>query len=244
MARSRQVTKMTTKRRRSRKWTSDSKKKPRYPENFVGNITRVFGNDYGFPDKLRTRLRYCDQFQMGTTVNQWVYRFNSLYDPDLSGVGHQPRYFDQLCASNGIYSRYRVLGAKAKITFTEQTPSVAGSANIGPTLVWAETSNNSAIVYGGASDVMEGSGAKWNVIQDKFGGNNMKTLTQTFSLERDCGVNATDDTASALYNNNPGNTVFLHFGKIDLGSNASTVTVFVQVEYFVEFYSRNEIANS
>lgn len=221
-----------------------AKKKARYPENFVGNITRVFGNDFGFPDKLRTRLRYADTFQLSTGVTNWVFRMNSLYDPDLSGSGHSPRYFDQLCGSSGIYSKYRVLGSKAKITFTEFTPSVAGTANIGPTLVYAETSNNSSLVYGSGTDVMESSGAKYAVLQDKAGGNNVKTLTQTFSVERDCGVNATDDTVSALYNNSPGNSVFLHFGKIDYGSTSSVVTVFVELEYYAEFYSRNEVAQS
>lgn len=243
MARSTQVTKMR-KRSRSKKWGTNAKKRPRYPENYVGNITRVFGNDFGFPDKLRTRLRYCDQFQLGTGVTNWVYRFNSLYDPDLSGTGHQPRYFDQLCAANGIYSKYRVLGAKAKITFSEFTPSVPTTVNVGPVLAYAETSNSSSLAYGTASDVMEGSGAKYTVLQDKAGGNNVKTLTQTFSVERDCGVNATDDTVSALYNNNPGNSVFLHFGKIDLGAQASIVNVFVEIEYYAEFYQRNEIAGS
>jgi hypothetical protein len=41
-----------------------------------------------------------------TQANQ-VFRVNGLYDPDVTGTGSQPAYFDQWSA---LYKRYRVLG--------------------------------------------------------------------------------------------------------------------------------------
>lgn len=37
---------------------------------------------------------------------------NSLYDPDFTGTGGQPFYFDQLSA---VYNRYRVLRAEFSV---------------------------------------------------------------------------------------------------------------------------------
>jgi hypothetical protein len=53
-----------------------------------------------------------------------VYRGNSVYDPDYTGAGHQPLYFDQYM---GIYERYRVLGAKIVVKVVNNS---AGSSAI------------------------------------------------------------------------------------------------------------------
>ncbi len=51
----------------------------------------------------------------------YQFRTNSLFDPDLTGVGHQPYQFDQLTL---MYSRYIVYGLKYSITFNN--PNVDG----------------------------------------------------------------------------------------------------------------------
>jgi len=48
----------------------------------------------------------------------YVFRLNSLYDPDLTGTGHQPYQYDQLTA---IYSRYLVKSAFVDLTFSDPT---------------------------------------------------------------------------------------------------------------------------
>lgn len=56
---------------------------------------------------MRQTLTYVDQFDLssaGVAAVQ-VFNLNSLFDPDRTGAGHQPRYFDQLAA---LYGRYRV----------------------------------------------------------------------------------------------------------------------------------------
>lgn len=46
------------------------------------------------------------------------FRTNSLFDPDHTGVGHQPMYFDQMAA---LYKEYVVTGAKIIVTLYPQT---------------------------------------------------------------------------------------------------------------------------
>lgn len=68
----------------------------------------------GFPKQLRTKLRYVESGSITTAAgfpgtHQWT--CNGLFDPNITGTGHQPMYFDQLAA---IYNHYTVL--KSKIT--------------------------------------------------------------------------------------------------------------------------------
>lgn len=71
---------------------------------------------YGFMDQYFCKLKYCEQipFTTGTGAD---YRFslNNISDPNVTGVGHQPMYHDQL---EGIFNHYRVYAAKYKITLT------------------------------------------------------------------------------------------------------------------------------
>jgi len=80
----------------------------------------------GFPDQLRCTLRYSDagsQFTASITPAAQVFRANSLFDPDLTGSGSQPEYFDQLSA---VYGQYCVQAChfKAEIFNTGTTSNL------------------------------------------------------------------------------------------------------------------------
>jgi len=67
---------------------------------------------FGFPDQLRCVLKYKENgisFTGSLTPAAQVYRLNSLFDPNLTGVGHQPNNFNQLTA---MYSQYVVTAAR------------------------------------------------------------------------------------------------------------------------------------
>lgn len=64
----------------------------------------------GFPLRLQATLRYAQNVTLtipaaGTTISQ-VFRCNGMYDPDFTGTGHQPFYFDQYMA---IYDHFNVM---------------------------------------------------------------------------------------------------------------------------------------
>lgn len=76
----------------------------------VVRVPKVFG----FPDRYECSLKYVEEVTFsgtGTTTNQ-VMRLNSLFDPNFTGVGHQPKYFDQLAA---VYGTYIVLSTDFKV---------------------------------------------------------------------------------------------------------------------------------
>ena len=69
------------------------------------------------PVWMKAKLKYCEVFYttvIAGGVSDQIFRANSLFDPDRSGVGHQPRGFDQLTP---MYNRYRVDSLKWNVKF-------------------------------------------------------------------------------------------------------------------------------
>lgn len=217
-------------------------------------IPRIRNPDFGFPDKMVTTLRYVDNVALSATSNgvgSNVFRMNSLFDPDLSGSGHQPMYFDQICGPIGTapYSRYRVISSKITCRFTQiNVPSgtiVSGTAvNYGPIVVGLAATNQSGLYGTSVSALCEASNSTWTYLGDKGAGSNQKTLTATYIPSRDLGTNDGDDTLGALYNANPTEVFHAIPWKIDTQATGVAVACLVSIEFKVEFYDRNEVALS
>jgi len=107
-----------------RKYKKKSKTKSRQVRKYRPRRSLPLG---GFPSKHVARLKYVDLIQLsptalGSAVPTFKhFRANSLYDPDYSGIGHQPRGFDELSA---IYDHYCVIGSKIKVFFENDVDSV------------------------------------------------------------------------------------------------------------------------
>lgn len=214
-------------------------------QRFRAPVPLTRGPSYGFPDKLVTRLRYCDHYTLtgnaGVIGNQ-VMRANSCFDPDLTGVGHKPMWFDQFCGASpsAPYGRYRVIGSKIKATFSTSSPPSLVATNVGPIVVYILKDNNSTLNATSDIQIRETSGSKFAFISDKSGGHNVATVVNTYSPNRDIGMAIGDDTIEAPYNANPSQGYYWHVGKID-DTGAGAVVAYVEIEYLVEFFQRNEI---
>lgn len=107
--------------------------KPRYKRR----IRRVPRNKFSIksaalPRTMAVRLKYFDQLRLDPQPGipaVHSFRANSCYDPDFTGIGHQPMAFDQYMA---LYSRYTVVGSKISITASPQDDtSLNSSALVG-----------------------------------------------------------------------------------------------------------------
>lgn len=93
-----------------------------------------------FPSRSVHKLRYSTNFGLtGTvgTVASYVFAANGLFDPDITGTGHQPMGFDQLILS---YNHYVVTHARILCTFrnlatTAVTVAITAQANNTPITV-------------------------------------------------------------------------------------------------------------
>jgi len=82
-------------------------------------------NTIGFPPVLsvkhRSKLIYNDNRQLtfsAAAANAYVFSANGLFDPDITGTGHQPMGFDQLMA---LYEHYTTTNAKITVNFVNES---------------------------------------------------------------------------------------------------------------------------
>ena len=87
------------------------------------------------------KLRYCDSITLDpgiATTAKHAFRANSIFDPDVTGTGHQPMGFDEMAA---LYTHYTVVGAKFSATFI----SNSDSSNLGQAHCGVILEDNSTI---------------------------------------------------------------------------------------------------
>lgn len=70
-----------------------------------------------FPNLTTRRLRYTDKAALSSVsgvLSSYSYTLSGLYDPNITGTGHQPMGFDEIMT---FYEHYHVLTAKVHVTF-------------------------------------------------------------------------------------------------------------------------------
>jgi len=202
-----------------------------------GRILGLTNRDYGFPDRLSTKLIYCDTVALTNTsggVGYNTFRLNSCYDPDLTNVGHQPQWWDQLTT---VYNNYRVKGAKITVTFC----SIVNATTTGPYVVGITTSSTSTLSASSNYSLEEDANGTNAILEGPTGSNNVKTLSSTYSPLRDCGVDPYDDTLQAVYNASPSRLYYAHVWAKDLATaNTGYVYATIKLEMQVEMFNRIE----
>lgn len=201
-------------------------------------------SDFGFPETLVTTLRYADVYTLTSTaqaVAKQVFRMNSCFDPDFTGTGHQPYYFDQLAA---VYGGYCVIGSKLTATFSPITDAIATAQPSGPMVIGIVGEPNGT-TSSTAYTLLETSGAVSTLLGGPNGGNNVKTLFTTYSPNKNLALGDEDDTIQATVGANPSQvwyaTVFM--AETGLGTPTSC-NVKVELQMTVRFRRREDIASS
>jgi len=92
-------------------------------------------------------MRYVEQVSINPGIGStsgYAYRANSIYDPNYSGVGHQPMGHDQWA---NFYNHYVVIGSRIKVTATAE--------DAGDPMVWGIILNDDATAPSGVSALIE-----------------------------------------------------------------------------------------
>lgn len=103
------------------KKTWKKKPKTRRGKRRFRRTTRPQGNllKVPFPPSFLCRLKYSDYVTVTQSAagipGAYQFRLNSLFDPDLTGSGHQPYFYDQLTGTTK-YAKYTVYGCRWRIT--------------------------------------------------------------------------------------------------------------------------------
>lgn len=190
-------------------------------------------NEVGAPSQLFVKLEYVETIGMDTTLNSYkgqIYQ-SSLFDPNLSGGGHQPRYFDQW---SKIFGQYQVLAMKADLEFIQisgNTPVVCGVA-------WVETNGG----FSAVDDLVETKYAKRQVI-DGPGAKTVARISTYMTSKRMHGnkTNMNQDDEQALISANPADMFFLHIGtQAADGATSTLVRLRVRLTYYCRFFDQRD----
>lgn len=183
-------------------------------------------NVFGFPDTMTTRLRYSTYLTLTGgigVVSGNVYAANGIFDPDITGIGHQPLYRDVYA---GIYDQYVVLGSKIVVRYSPLTavPCIVGINGDDD----SSTTANLETLLEQSNGVHCTTGAL---------GAEPSTLVNTFSPLKNFGVAVKDDGSSATpQSSNPSELWCYKVWAISADAiTATSCVVQVDIEYTVKF---------
>ncbi len=136
----------------------------------------------GFPKRQMVKLKYTETINIdpaSAVLGSHVFCANGLFDPNVTGTGHQPLYFDQYMVA---YDHYTVLGSKIKVT-----PCNASTSAIIPGAYGIILSDDATVNYTTVDSVVESNqGRRFKL----YGTDNIpqtaysKNITKKFSARR------------------------------------------------------------
>lgn len=177
-------------------------------------------------------LKYAENLQLNlaaTTGSQYSFNLNSIFDPDRTGVGHQPYGFDQLAA---LYNRYRVLKANWRVVFSPANTSYQALVlPLNGTLVASITTSgtwNTAAESPRAKTWIQGASGQSKEI---VGGISLNDLNGCLWVEY-----LGDDRFEAQVTNSPIELMTLNIGLYNPGASAIIINYNVEIWYEVDLH--------
>jgi hypothetical protein len=188
----------------------------------------------GIPPYMDAELVYATSATLSFTniCTKWTFRVNSLYDPDKTGIGHQPLYFDQYAA---MYNKYHVTSGDIRVNMTNTNGGELGTAAMvvvtdenSPSLEAVKERDRNYVVLGVPTN-----STSRQVLKARW---NEKALFP--------GISKNDDTLSANVVDNP--TAFGYYNLFyqGWGANAFDVYTAVDISFKVRFYGINTASAS
>lgn len=224
--------------RRASKYASMSRPRARTSSSIVSVPRSV---RYAFPEEMVTTLRYVDNITLSVSLTPSgnIFRMNSLYDPDFTGVGHQPLYFDQLTP---IYSRFSTISSKATVIFTAISHDT-DVANKGPYQVGI-AANAAGGWAANIGSLQEQNRTVAAIMGRDKAGMNVKKLMLDFAPQRDLGIPASEDSNCHTSASNPASPYFIYVYAADIAGTTSTINANVEIEYRVKCSQQIDVARS
>lgn len=202
-------------------------------------ITKLLKN------KTTAKLRYVDEIALNpglSGITNHVYRANSVFDPNFSGIGHQPLMFDEYAL---LYENYRVISSTISITpvpidAQNQIPATYGVyRDPDTTLSYPE---GSAII----EDMRNKGGWAFTGFSQYNGPLNSLTRRTGFNAKRDMSPLGANNSVSVT--GNPGTGELDYYFQIWasswFGNDPGAIHFMVQVDYIVEFTDPKHVIQS
>lgn len=190
-----------------------------------------------FPPRMITSMRYCttvrlDASPLTAPVSSNFYSATSIYDPDATGVGHQPMTHDQF---QEIYTHYRVLSSRISVTYCSNSISSLGHMVCG-ILLTPDTSS----VIGDFDSIRE---RRQGIYKVTAGENSTPRLNFTYRSKRQYG---SEDDLNAPFGSNPAEQAFfcVYVTSANNTIDATTCDCVVTIDYKVLMWEPKKLAQS
>lgn len=193
---------------------------------------KIFRAPIGFPTSRLVRMRYVENYSLNPALPglmaQYVFRCNSIFDPNETGTGGQPLGHDQWSV---FYNKYVVVGSK--ITVVAQGGGSSGSGSV-PVYTGIKRDLDGAIDADYRRLKEQGSMARvWQPLGDA-----KLKMNSYFSCKKHFGIaNVKDgvDRYGALFGANPIDQMrFVHYYQAQDRASSVSPTVFTAtIDYLV-----------
>jgi len=203
----------------------------------------VINRGLGFPARFRTKLRYNENVALSSTagsLNAYTFFANGLYDPNDTGTGHQPMFFDQYMA---VYNHYKVLGAICNVKIAGPAGSSTPNANTRMALIVNDDNSISGVTQ--FSTLVE-----WGQLNDYklygsfYSQQKNASLTAKWSCKRWFKDKYLDKDLSGNSSSNPAETACFIIVQQPVGSDDATNHYIVTIDYIVDFYEIKDVSPS
>lgn len=182
-----------------------------------------------FPPRVTKKLRYATSASLSCsavgTVSGRVYSANGLFDPDVTGTGHQPMGFDQMMLS---YDHYYVTASKIEVLFKNIS---ASTVNV------AIRTDADVVITTSADTLLESGMLLSETLEAKSTYGSAKRLQSAVSIRKFQGVDDVLDVVElrGTVAANPVEGTFFHVVTWDPTLNGGTVSVEVIMEFTAVF---------
>lgn len=222
-------------RKYKKRFSSHKKYKRRYKKkrfskkNKIGTSVIVWPSMS--PDRLMVKLLYSESFGFTTSgIHEQIFNINSLFDPDRTGIGHQPRGLDEW---DQFYTKYKVHGALVTCRFMNK--AVGDGLNVA--LLFAPDSTPGIITR---TDMYEAPYCTTKLLTPLSGSKSHCVISEYMSIKKLQGDKTLGDEYEAPFTSNPAKQTFCFTYVEDSGSSLNSVNaeMDIKIEYYCELFQR------
>lgn len=223
--------KSTPSKKRTKKRTSYST-----PARFASPRTSVPSSISGVGTVVKAKLIYVEKdvtINPGLgTAGTYLFNLSSLFDPNFTGVGHQPTGFDQFMA---MYEQYLVVGAQITVAYQNAASASTSGLVVGITLNDTSTTSTDCRQY------MENGNTVWDVTTGLPDSHGMTILKQYVSMPQFHGVTLnqylSDDNYKGTSSASPVESVWATIWAQDItvAGDPPGCNIIVEIDFDVRF---------
>lgn len=191
-----------------------------------------------FAQRYITKMKYCEAISISSTGPQvYKWNLNSVFDPNRSGIGHQPYGHDQLTP---IYNRYRVISCSYVISGVDTAGRYIQIASL-------PANEEATIASLTVSEIRENPRARYITQAPNASLKMLKGYVNLASLTgRNKAEYMADDRYSAPASANPQELMVLNVFAQDLADGLNTIntTLNITLTYTVEWFDPKQLGQS